>query len=132
MLPLVGFDPHCRKLFFRGFRRKPIQEIVVDELYNFGFLRFNDELVTAPTVAVYLKLAVGNALLKAFARTPLYIFGNAATFLLGEGRKDSQHQFAIAVHGIDVLFFEPHLYTDIFQAPYRLQQIHRIARKPLN
>ena len=74
MLPLVGFDSHLRKLFFRSFCRKPIQKIVIDEFYNQGFLRFNDEVVAVPAITINLKLAVGNALLKAFARTPLYIF----------------------------------------------------------
>ena len=97
MLPLVGFDPHCFKLFFRGFRRKPIQKIVVDELYDFSFLRLNDEMVAVPAITVNLKLAVRNTLLKPFAGTPLYIFRNAAAFLLGKGRKDGQHQFAVTV-----------------------------------
>ena len=96
-LPL-GFQP--------GFS---VQKVLEDSLYDFRLLRYNDQFVTLPSITVDAEVAVGDAVLHPLSDTPFHIIRNAAALLLGKGRQDGQHQFAVPVHRVDTFFLELHL-----------------------
>ena len=114
MLPFIGLHTHLGKLLFRGFRRQAIQVIIIDEPNNLRFILLDDQMVALPAVAIDLKAAVWNALFKPLSRSPFYIVGNAAAFLLCKGCEDGQHQFAVPVHRADVLLLKTHLNAQVF------------------
>ena len=87
----------------------PVQEVLEYPLYNFRFLRHDDQFVTLPSITVDAEVAVGDAVLHPLSDAPFHIVGNAAAFLLGKGRQDGQHQFAVPVHRADTFLLEPHL-----------------------
>ena len=70
MHPLHGLDAHLLQLFFRCLSGEALQEIVVDEPDDFGFLWLDDQMVAFPTVAVNQEPSVGDALLKALPGAP--------------------------------------------------------------
>ena len=96
-LPL-GFQP--------GF---PVQEVPEDSLYNLRFLWHDDQFIALPSITVDAEVAVWDAVLHPFSDAPFHIVGNAAALLLGKGRQDGQHQFAVPIHRAYAFFLELHL-----------------------
>ena len=68
---------------------------------------------------------------ESFADAPFAVFRNAAAFLLREGRKDGKHQFSFAAQRVNLLLLKTHLDAEAFQPPDRVEQVYRVAGKPL-
>ena len=93
--------------------RLTVQEILENPSHNLRFLRHDDQLVTFPAVSIDAEFPIRYALFKAFSCSPLHIFRNAAALFLRKGCKDSEHQFAVTAHGIDMLLLETYFHTNV-------------------
>ena len=74
-------------------------------------------------------MPVRDALFKPFPDAPLHIFGNAARFLLCEGREQGEQQLPFVRNGMDVFPFKININPKLLQVPRCCQSIHGIPRK---
>ena len=54
-------------------------------------------------------------------------FGDLAAFLLCQSCHDGEPKFPISIHGPDVVLYEVHLHTNVFQLSCSHQRIHRVS-----
>ena len=64
---------------------------------------------------------------KPFSLSPGNILGYGAAFFLCQARHDGEQQFALAVKGVDVLFFEVDFYAFFFQFADGNQAVNRVS-----
>ena len=64
---------------------------------------------------------------KPFSLSPGNILGYGAAFFLCQARHDGEQQFALAVKGVDVLFFEVDFYAFFFQFADGNQAVDRVS-----
>ena len=106
-----------------------MQEVVVDEPYDFCLFRHNDKFLAIPSVAVHTE-GIWYALLEPFPYTPFHIFADGAAFFLREGGEQSEHDFPVLGQGIDALLLEPHLNAKFPQMSHGIEQVNRVSCEP--
>ena len=111
--------------------RFALKEQSVNQPYDFGFLFVDDGNAVLATV-IAEKLFIRHRYLtvcKTLSLTPGDILGNAPALFLGKAGHDGYQQFALAVKGVDVLFFKEHLHMMLFQLSDGNQAVYRISCK---
>ena len=109
--------------------RNAVLEIGEYKPHDFCFLWVDDELPAVPMVTVYVE-RVCLVLLEALPYRPLNVFTERTAFLLREGSEDDHHQFAVAVHGVNVLFLKTNLDAQFSKPPHRFEQVDGVSGKP--
>ena len=118
-LAVDASDASLRQLFRDLACTFPGNVLLEDEAHRFRFLRNDDHLISPPFVSQHLLVGVDFAFLVLLLHCPLDILGQARAFFLGEGREDGKHHLAIAGEGVDMLFLEPNLNTQLLQPANR-------------
>ena len=72
-----------------------VEEVLENPADDRRFLRNNGQCVPLPSVTVHPETPVGDSLRHPLAGAPLHIIADGSALLLGKGREDGQHQFAV-------------------------------------
>lgn len=76
---------------------------------------------------MYGRLTFPSANRKPLPLSPGHVLRNGAAFFLCQARHDGEQQFALAVKGVDVLFFEVDFYAFFFQLADGNQAVNRVS-----
>ena len=104
-------NPICCQFLCNGPRRQPLHESSINPADNDCLLR-NDFWKTVCAFAVTEELLVWEvdlSIRKPLPLSPGHVLRNGAAFFLCQARHDGEQQFALAVKGVDVLFFGVYL-----------------------
>ena len=122
-------NPICCQLLCNGSRRQPLHESSINLADNDCLLR-NDFWKTVCAFAVTEELLVWEvdlSIRKPLPLPPGHVLRNGAAFFLCQARHDGEQQFALAVKGVDVLFFEVDFYAFFFQFADGNQAVDRVS-----
>ena len=122
-------NPICCQFLCNGPRRQPLHESSINPVDNDCLLR-NDFWKTVRSFAIAEELLVWEVDLsigKPFSLSPGNILGYGAAFFLCQAGHNRQQQFALAVKGVDVLFFEVDFHAFFFQLADGNQAVDRVS-----
>ena len=106
----------------------PITVKVEDFLYNYGFVRHHGDFTIYEPIP---KHGAGGSpsFLKSLSDAPFAVVADRKALGLGKRSKKRQHDFAVGVQSLDVLFFKENIDSEFLQLTNRPQKRDRISGK---